>query len=118
MASSRGGRHTGWRSTGSTGAESLAEEAQKIGWTKLSLIAVYVTHQSADEMLNHAEEKTVPQLRAFLDHAELPTRVLAFNLTDEQYATVASALLSNGAYLTGTAGLGNKKRHCTGSVGV
>ncbi len=82
---------------------------RKIGWTKLCLIAVYVTTQSIDEMLNHAEEKTVPQLRAFLDHAELPTRVLAFNLTDGQYATVASALLSNGAYLTGTAGLGNKE---------
>jgi hypothetical protein len=80
-----------------------------VGWTKLSVIAKHVDHDSIEAWLNFAEKSTAEELKAMLSGKALPTHTLTFKLTEKQYAAIAGTLLANGAYLTAGAGLANKE---------
>ena len=81
----------------------------EVGWTKLSVIAKHVDHDSIDAWLNFAEKSTAEELKAMLSGKALPTHTLTFKLTEKQYGAIAGTLLANGAYLTAGAGLANKE---------
>ena len=81
----------------------------EVGWTKLSVIAKHVDHDSVDAWLNFAEKSTAEELKAILSGKALPTHTLTFKLTEKQYGVIAGTLLANGAYLTAGAGLANKE---------
>lgn len=93
------------------------ERLVQIGWTKLSLAAKYVDDDNVEAWLSFIEKGTADALRAFLKGQELPAHTLTFKLSDKQYGLIAGTLLTNGAYLTSGAGLGNKElalmRVCT-----
>lgn len=81
----------------------------EVGWTKLSVIAKHVDHDSVEAWLNFAEMSTADELKAMLSGKALPTHTLTFKLTEKQYGVIAGTLLANGAYLTAGAGLANKE---------
>lgn len=81
----------------------------EVGWTKLSVIAKHVDHDSIEAWLNFAEKSTAEELKAMLSGKALPAHTLTLKLTEKQYGVIAGTLLANGAYLTSGAGLANKE---------
>lgn len=81
----------------------------EIGWTKLSIIAKYVTYIDPESWLTLAEKMTAAELSSYIAGKVAPTHFVTFRLTEQQYSTIAGTLLVYGAYLTPNAGLANKE---------
>ena len=74
-----------------------------IGWTKLQLIAPYVTAANADEMVGHAEKLTAQQLKRLLAAEKPPDKPHCFlmYLDDAEFDLLTAALVPFGASLEG-----------------
>ncbi|MCC2601609.1 hypothetical protein [Sphingopyxis yananensis] len=76
-----------------------AERAQRLGWTKLSLLAAYGKTETIDELLDVAEGCTAHELKMHIREGgfdpEGRTVVLHFN--KEQYVLLEQALRAKGA---------------------
>lgn len=84
-----------------------------IGWTKLYLIAKYVTTNNLNKFLTLCEESSVPQLKAALRDGKTgklqeTLHAVNFNLKADIYDALAEALINHGA-TPASRGLHNKE---------
>ncbi len=82
----------------------------QIGWTKLQIIAKYITQENCEELLTIAETSSAYDV-ALLMRGEKPvkgTRVVTLYLKARQYKIFSQILLANGASKSGN-GLINKE---------
>jgi hypothetical protein len=71
------------------------------GWTKLGIIAKYVTARNLSHWLETADSCTAEELKAHVASRGTPGRPLTFRLSDTEFDVVVGALLLHGARLAG-----------------
>lgn len=70
-----------------------------IGWTKLQIIAPYITEVNCESLLLHAERYTARELKQVLKNKKITngTKSILLHLAPGEYQIFAAALLENGA---------------------
>lgn len=83
---------------------------KKIGWTKLQIIAKYLSRENAEELFALAERHTSYQLKALMRGAEpqIKTHCVLLYYTPEQYAKFEEAILSHGGERSGRGLIGKE----------
>ncbi|HWJ69173.1 MAG TPA: hypothetical protein VNS79_03890 [Sphingobium sp.] len=76
-----------------------AERMQRLGWTKLSLLAAYGKPETIDELLDVADGCTAHELKLYIHKGEPAPkgRTVVLHLDKEQYALLDQALRAKGA---------------------
>ncbi len=93
------------------------DRLEKIGWSKLKLLADYIEGSNCKFLLDIAEKSTVRELSLILRH-EVPlpgTRCVMLYLTPDQYNMFAEAVTAHGAVKVGS-GLANKEQGLIGAL--
>lgn len=70
----------------------------RVGWSKLRLIALYITKANCDHLLRLAEAHSVSELVALMrgEEKHLNARIVLLHLTSEQYEVLEAAVVANG----------------------
>ena len=89
----------------------MAVRLNRIGWTKLQIIAPYVTKENREELVALAEAHTAVNLKAIMrgEPPILGGRTVVLHFTKKQFAAFAEAILAHGATKNG-AGFLDKER--------
>jgi hypothetical protein len=87
----------------------LPQRLNKIGWTKLQIIARHVTAENLELLLTLAETHIAKNLELIM-HGELPNiaRTVLLLFTQEQFAVFSDAVLAHGAVASGAGFLGKE----------
>lgn len=93
------------------GDQEMAVRLNRIGWTKLQIIAPYVTKENREELVALAEAHTAVNLKAMMRGMApiLGGRTVVLHFTKKQFAGFAEAILAHGATKNG-AGFIDKER--------
>jgi hypothetical protein len=85
------------------GYPQLRERLLKVGWTRLALIAPYVTAGDVDDALQFAEANSAWAIRQALKGKDLPVgaRSVLLHFSPEQFAFFATEILKHGAVKNG-----------------
>jgi hypothetical protein len=96
------------------GDQDMAVRLNRIGWTKLQIIAPYVTKENREELVALAEAHTAVNLKAIMRGKPpiLGGRTVVLHFTKKQFAAFAEAILAHGATKNG-AGFLDKERALT-----
>ena len=73
------------------------ERLVRIGWSKLSIIAPHLSHETVEEWLSFAERNTSNAVRARILSLEPAKHYVVFRLSAEQHGILTAALIANGA---------------------
>ena len=100
------------------GNEQLRPLLNKIGWTKLAMIAKRVTQDNREDLLQLAGAHTARNLQAIMrgDEPIIGGRVILLHFTWEQFATFSKAILAHGAIQNGDGFIG-KEMALIGALG-
>ena len=92
------------------GNEQLRPRLNKIGWTKLAMIAKHVTQDNREDLLQLAEAHTARNLQAIMrgDEPIIGGRVILLHFTGEQFAAFSKAILAHGAIQNGDGFIGKE----------
>jgi len=92
------------------GNEQLGPRLNKIGWTKLVMIAKHVTPDNREHLLKLAEAHNVRNLNAIMrgDTPIIDGRSIVLYFTAEQFAVFVDAMLKNGATKNGEGFIGKE----------
>ena len=76
---------------------------ERIGWTKLQIIAKKITRENANELFTLAESHTCHQLKAHMQggESETKTHCVLMYFSPEQYEEFEKAILSHGGERSG-----------------
>ncbi len=78
-----------------------AERMQRLGWTKLSILAAYGKKETIDDLLDVAEDCTAHELKMYIHNGGFDPkgRTVVLHLDSGQYALLEQALCAKGAKL-------------------
>jgi hypothetical protein len=87
-----------------------AERLTKIRWTKLALLAPYITAENLEDALVFAESHTTANVQAVVKGLEpiLGGRAVLLRFTAQQFASFSAAILANGAVKNGEGFIGKE----------
>ncbi|MFD0848626.1 hypothetical protein [Sphingosinicella xenopeptidilytica] len=76
-----------------------AERMQRLGWTKLSILAAYGKKETIDDLLDVAEDCTAHELKMYIHKGGIDPggRTVVLHFDKEQYALLEEALRAKGA---------------------
>lgn len=76
-----------------------AERMQRLGWTKLSILATYGKKETIDDLLNVAEDCTAHELKMYIHKGGIDPggRTVVLHFDKEQYGLLEEALRAKGA---------------------
>ena len=92
------------------GNEDLRPRLNKIGWTKLQLIAKHVTHDNREDFLKLAEAHTAKNLERIMHGVDpiVDGRSVLLVFTAEQFSAFSAAVLAHGAVKNGQGFIGKE----------
>ena len=76
-----------------------AERMQRLGWTKLSILAAYGKKETIDDLLDVAEDCTAHELKMYIHKGGIDPggRTVVLHFSKEQYGLLEEALRAKGA---------------------